>query len=135
MRILLLTLISFTAYAGNYHHNPPVNNYYTTEVTEEYVTNEYITNETYTTIEQIRTEASNEVNDGVALNLSAAALQFDWSTNDWQYSGGLGNYENRTSGSVGLAKRFGGILLNGSYNRALESGSAGYNVGITGRFK
>ena len=125
--------------AGNYHHNTPDVTYVTeTYITEEYITEEYVTEqyitENYIT-ENYRTDVSNDMNDGVALNLSAAALQFDWSTDAWQYSGGLGNYENRTAGSFGLAKRFGGILLNGSYNRAMESGKAGYNVGITGRFK
>ena len=74
------------------------------------------------------------MNDGIALNLSAAALQFDLGIKDWQYSAGLGNIKDRTAGSFGMAKRVGELLINGSYNRALESGVEGYNIGITGRF-
>lgn len=144
-RTLLLTaitLISSQALAsGSYHHNhQPDNHYYTTEVTEEYVTNEYITNEYITSdpraaIQEYSSEANDNVNDSAAINLSAAALQFDWATNDWQYSGGLGNYANRTAGSIGLAKKVGPLMFNGSYNQSLESGNKGYNLGFTGRFK
>lgn len=143
---LLLTSTQVLA-SGSYHHNKPADNYnyYITEVTEvtevtneytnEYVTNEYITSDPRTAIQEYSSEASDNLNDSTAINLSAASLQFDWATNDWQYSGGLGNYANKTAGSIGLAKRLGPLMFNGSYNQSLESGNKGYNLGFTGRFK
>ena len=133
---VVMMILATVALASGSHHNGTVTNVYNTYDTyntyDEYITN---TTETYTTVQEYKTGITNDIDDGVALNLSAAALNFDWGTNDWQYSGGLGNYESRTSGSIGLGKRIGGLMLNGSYNRAMESGKEGYNIGITGRFK
>ena len=141
--ILALTIIHVlfigAAYAGSPHNEPVViNNYITVEPTttnsaaDAYDSTDIV--DSYSVTNNYTTEVSNEINDGVALNLSAAALNFDWGTNDWQYSGGLGNTESRTAGSIGIGKRIGGIMLNGSYNRAMESGKEGYNIGLTGRF-
>lgn len=124
----VLVFTSFQLLAGGYgndiHDTYVTNNVYPTETY-------YITEETTNT--QVIT-SDNLVSDGIALSLSAAALQFDWGTDKFQWSGGLGHTGSRTSGSFGIAKQLGGVLLNGSYNQALESGVKGYNIGLTGRF-
>lgn len=126
--IFVLVFMSWSLWAGGYndglHDTNITNNIYPTETyyITETVENTHVINQ------------NNMVSDGIALSLSAASLQFDWGTDKWQWSGGLGHTGSRTSGSFGIAKQLGGVLLNGSYNQALESGVKGYNIGLTGRF-
>jgi len=90
-----------------------------THVTE--VTN--ITNTTRITQEQAA---------GVALGIAAAQHQFYLETDDLQGSIGGGNYEGENAVSFAMAKRFKGILINGSVGGS--SGNIGTGVGANWRW-
>lgn len=104
MKYILLFLISFSAYAGNEHHNDTVYN--------------------QTTIK--------EMNSGTALGIANAQHQFDMSTHSLQGSVAMGHYDGADALSFALGKRFDKILLNGSVG--LEDGKVGYGVGLNFRF-
>jgi len=65
-----------------------------------------------------------------SMALSAAQLNFDWSTQALQLSGGVGAHNGSQAFSIGLGKRVGRVLLNGS----MTSGG-GFAAGFTLRYK
>ena len=113
------------AFASGSHHDTHVTNVYPTETF--YVT-EQVNTSTFATSTVI-----NENTSGAALGIATGQLNFDFATDAFQVSAGLGNYQDDKAGVIGVAKRFGGILINGSYGK--ESNSEGYGIGATMRFK
>jgi hypothetical protein len=85
--------------------------------------NNYLSEPTYSTI-----------NNDTAAALSAAADQhhFDWATNKWQASAGVGQSESEQALSVGAAKRYGALLFTGAIQQG--SGARSLGMGVTGRF-
>ena len=69
---------------------------------------------------------------GAALAISTSQLNFDWSTKKMQAGIGVGNFDNQSAVSFGAAKRFGDVLVNGSFG--LEGSKVGYGAGINFRF-
>lgn len=72
-----------------------------------------------------------EDGDGTALALSQAQLNFDWHTTKWQASVGAGYYDNLEAVSVGIGKKFGDVLVNGSIGCESKCGGG---IGATFRF-
>jgi len=101
LKALFVLLISPAAYASGSHHEYVVNN--TTKV---------------------------EKSSNSAMALSAAQLNFDWSTQALQISGGVGSHNGSQALSIGLGKRVGQVLLNGS-----ATSGGGLGAGFTLRMK
>ena len=114
--IAIMLTLSQCVYADRYH--------------DDHITNVYPTEYITQTIENRSIE---ENSSGAALGIATGQLNFDYSTQAWQVGAGLGNYQDSKAGAIGVAKRFGGVLLNGSYGK--ESNSEGYGLGATVRFK
>ncbi len=108
----LLLLIPMVAYAGGSHHHE------TTVITLPAST---VT--TVTTLEQSK---------GVALAIATAQHSFDWGSYDLQGSLAVGSYGSSDALSVGVAKRFDRILINGSVGT--EDGKTGYGAAVNWRF-
>ena len=74
----------------------------------------------------------NESSSGAALAISISQLNFDWSTKKSQAGIGVGTFDNQSAVSFGAAKRFGDVLVNGSFG--IEGSKVGYGAGINFRF-
>jgi len=99
--ILLMVFGSSKVFASGSHHEYVVNN--TTKV---------------------------EKSSNSAMALSAAQLNFDWSTQALQLSGGVGSHNGAQALSIGLGKRVGQVLFNAS-----ATSGGGYAAGATLRIK
>ena len=113
LTIILLTLVS-SAWADKLHKP-----YLTAPITR-------ITQVNETTI--TKDQAA-----GVALAIAGNQHHFDFATDDWQASVGLGSYNEEDAASLAMGKRLKGVLLNGSVGRA--DGEYGYGIGMNWRFK
>lgn len=71
--------------------------------------------------------------DGVALGIAAAQHQFDFGTHKWQWSAGVGYYDDNSAASVGFAKRIDRVLIDATIGR--EGNKTGGGVGLHGRFE
>lgn len=69
---------------------------------------------------------------GTATAIASSQHNFDWSTDKWQGSFGLGGFSNKSAHSFGLAKKFDKVLINGSVSH--EEADTGYGLGIGWRF-
>lgn len=69
---------------------------------------------------------------GVALGIASAQHAFDWSTDKSQLSVGIGQYDGSEAISVGVGRRFGEILVNGSLGK--EGSKTGLGAGFLLRF-
>lgn len=98
MKYLILLFLPAISFASGYHGEYTVNNTQTVK------------------------KSSN-----TAMALSAAQLNFDWSTQALQISSGIGFHNGAQALSIGLGKRYGQVLLNGS---ATTGGglAAGFNL-------
>ncbi len=85
-----------------------------------------------TTIMQAGDVTNINQSSGAALGIATAQHQFYLETDDLQGSIGAGTYDGNSAVSFALAKRFKGILLNGSVGG--EAGEYGAGVGANWRW-
>lgn len=71
-------------------------------------------------------------NEGVSLAIAASQIHVDWSTKKVQLGFGVGSYKDSNALSVGLGKRVGKVLINGSISS--DGTNVGYGAGINLRF-
>jgi len=66
------------------------------------------------TIETQVIVSNDSIKSGIATALATAQHQFSYVVHKWQRSLALGSYDNKTELSFSIAKRYNGILYNGS---------------------
>lgn len=71
-------------------------------------------------------------NKAVALPIAASQIHVDWSTKKVQLGFGVGSYKDSNALSVGLGKRAGKVLINGSISS--DGTNIGYGAGVNLRF-
>lgn len=69
---------------------------------------------------------------GVALAIATAQIHPEVGTSKWQFGAGLGSYGNTSAITVGIGKRVGKVLINGTLGT--ENGKTGLGVGVNFRF-
>lgn len=69
---------------------------------------------------------------GIALGMAAAQIHPDWGVKDLQLGVGVGVYDGNEAAVVGIGKRVGKVLFNGSVGR--EGGEYAYGAGINIHF-
>ena len=119
--MLLLWVVSLSAMAHG-HHDPVVNNYYTTNTTSNF-------------------NYSDSAACGIdAVSLSAATIQFDLGTDSLQWGAGGAKVDSNCGGMFfGLGMRLGEnrLLLNGGfgvYDGMDNLHDAPFNFGVSGKF-
>lgn len=127
--ILFLFLISFNVFAdnGNYNGQNKENNSTTTE--QQVVIN--IDNSSSQPVDKY-TYVPTSNTEGVASAIASSQHHFDFGTDAWQGSLGVGNYENNNAASFSVGKRFDRILFNGTI--ITENDKVSYGFGLNWRF-
>lgn len=124
MKVIILFLLSFSAFAGGRHdHGIIINNYETN--------NYYDVTEITETVDP--GVNNSDISAGIALAI-ATNHPFSYLTPKWQGSINASRYDGETGLSFGVAKRFKSVdaLFHGSYSRS--SDDYGMNAGMVWRF-
>ena len=118
--ILMALLITNNAFAENNHNNNTTTVDITIETTSKsqpVETNMYITNDS---------------SRGIALAIAASQHNFDFGTDSWQGSVGVGSYKDNNASSFAIGKRYGRVLFSGSIST--DNDDMAYGAGINWRF-
>jgi len=122
--IVLLMMVSISAYAGGIHHHTVIQG-------EQGIQGERGLTGANGLNGKDGVNAST-LYKGVAAALASSQHNFGFYTPKTQWSIAGGQFDNESALSIGLGKRLGDVLINGSVVN--ESGEIGFGIGLSGRF-
>jgi len=71
---------------------------------------------------------------GLATSMALSGQQYDWSSEAMQWSVSGSSFDSREGAAIGLAQRFGAVLVNVNIAQEENSNTPAYVVGVSGRF-